>query len=146
MAREVNWRLWPFLSDVSLQSTQNLLDAPRWILFFHHKFTQFFTQRVSVVSQQAHFGVVRCGPTCLPTRCRFSGPSSLLSWCLWLKSFNQFLEVVITTKEVRALVHREIKRMLPSLHSENSLLERVPSYVDAVPVHAYRTGDTRFPV
>ena len=32
------------------------------------------------------------------------------------------------------------------MHSENSFRERVPSYVDAVPVHAHRTGDTRFPV
>ena len=52
-----------------------------WV--FHHKFTQFFTQSVSLVSQQPHFGVVRCGPTCLIP---FSGPSSLIPWCLWLKS------------------------------------------------------------
>ena len=29
-----------------------------WV--FHHKFTQLFTHRVSVVNQQAHFDVVRC--------------------------------------------------------------------------------------
>ena len=45
-----------------------------WVV--HHKFSQFFTQRVSVVSQQPHFGVVQCGPTCLsPLAVDFQGPA-----------------------------------------------------------------------
>ena len=76
MAREVNWRLWPLLPDVSLQSTQNYLDARGDYWVFHHKFTQFFTQGISVVSQQPHFGAVRCGPTCLsPLAVDFQGPA-----------------------------------------------------------------------
>ena len=47
---------------------------------------------------------------------------------------------------VTAVVAGINARPLVAVHSENSLRERVPSYVDAVPVHEHRTGDTRFPV
>ena len=44
----------------------------------HHKFTQFFTQRVSVVSQPAHFGkvqLIHMLPTCRsPLAVYFQGP------------------------------------------------------------------------
>ena len=82
-----------------------------WV--FHHKFTQLFTQRVSVVSQQAHFNVVRCGPTCLsPLAVDFQGPAVLIPWCFWLKSFSQFLEVIITTREVEKVLRSSAEYFL----------------------------------
>ena len=82
-----------------------------WV--FHHKFTQLFTQRASVVSQQAYFDVVCCGPTCLsPLAVDFQGPAVFIPWCFWLKSFSQFLEVVITMREVEKVLRSSAENFL----------------------------------
>ena len=79
-----------------------------WV--FHHKFTQFFTQSVSLVSQQPHFGVVRCGPIYMPYPIfRTQQFDTLVSLAEILSHFH---EVVITTREVETVLRSSAEYFL----------------------------------